>query len=82
MPWDVDASDARRAVGAAVGLAALVLLVNILLAHLVTRRSRDIRDGLERLRETTAELRRTPEWNRTIEQMTRALQAMREGEAG
>jgi hypothetical protein len=79
---DLDPSTVRRAVAAAVGLAALLLLVNIGLTAVVSRRSKAIREGLEGLRGTTADLRRTPEINRTLEHMTRSLQAIRRGEGG
>lgn len=77
-----DASRLRSAVAAVVAAAAGLLLVDIVLALVVARRSRQIGDGLQRLRETTADLRRVPEMKRTLEQMTRYLQAIRRGEVG
>lgn len=72
----------RKVVAAVVAVAAGLLLVDIVLALIVARRSREVRDGLERLRETTADLRRVPEMKRSLEQMTRNLSAIRRGAAG
>jgi hypothetical protein len=72
-------SDLRKLVAAATALAAALLLTNIGLALLVARRSRQICEGLERLRGTTADLRLVPELNTSLERMTRNLQAIRRG---
>lgn len=81
MPATPDAAQIRKLVAAAVGLAAVLLVVNIALTMQLARRSGRIRDALEGLRGTTADLRLVPRMNRSLEQMTRGLQAMRRGEA-
>lgn len=78
----LDASGLRRIVAGVVALAAGLLIVDIVLAALVTRRTRQIGERLDRLRGTTADLRRVPEINRTLERMTRSLEAIRRGQVG
>lgn len=78
----VDPSGLRRIVAGVVALAAALLVIDIALAALVARRAREIGGRLDHLRETTADLRRVPEINRTLERMRRSLEAIRRGQVG